>query len=272
MTSLINNQPVYIERLLTPQVTDIGTTPSITPLVGSLAYSTSDPTSIYVGDGTNWNKVSSSGSTGGTINGATLTNCNIDNSFIRTNDKISTSTQIGCPTFADPGHTFNSTATVTRNINIPNASGSMILDTATQNLSNKTIIGLVSTGTSDSMLSNKVQRFYFSGTSINATPITLTTFNTSINSAYNYRITMQAFVSAGTHVGGSANRVNVSLISNVSGTASVIGTTSISSLNTSSLNGISIVPVAGGTNTIIIRYTGVSGDTINFSGYIELNS
>lgn len=139
MTTLINNQPVYVERLVTPQVTDINTTPSIDPLVGSLAYDIADPSSIYVGNGTSWNKISSSGSTGGTINGATLNNCTIDTSFIRTNNKISTATEVGCPTFADPGHTFNSAASVVRNINILDTSGTMVFESATQNITNKDI-------------------------------------------------------------------------------------------------------------------------------------
>lgn len=317
MTSSINNQPVYIDKLTTPQLTDPLTTPSIPPSVGSLGYDATDPTSLYVGDGTNWNKIYTSGSTAPNINNAVITNSKLlnNNSYgnasavapghtiqsaatvqrsalfpdvtgsvimdtasqtmtnkVVGNSSVLSTTQIGNISSAVNGHTFTSSATTnTRNVTIPDTSGAMLLDSATQSMSNKTIIGLNSTGTTDNMLSSKIQRFYFFGTAVNATPITVLTLNTTINNAFNYKITMQAYVGSGTHAGGSVSRVIVSLISNTASVATVVGSTTTVSQNTAGLNGVTIAPIASG-NQILIRFTGVAGDAISYSGYLELDT
>jgi hypothetical protein len=72
MTSTINNQQVYVQRLTSPQVTGIGATPSISPSAGSLGYNSTD-SSLYFGNGTTWNKVDNNSS----ISGSTITDSTI---------------------------------------------------------------------------------------------------------------------------------------------------------------------------------------------------
>lgn len=73
MTSTINNQPVYVSKLSLPVATGTSSTPSISPSVGSLCFDPAKPTSVLLGDGTNWNTVGS----GEPISGATITNSTI---------------------------------------------------------------------------------------------------------------------------------------------------------------------------------------------------
>lgn len=56
MSSIIDNQSVQIQQLLSPKGVGVATnsSPSLTALAGSLAYDTTTPGSLYVGNGSTW--------------------------------------------------------------------------------------------------------------------------------------------------------------------------------------------------------------------------
>lgn len=262
MASIINNQPVYIQQLDVPQVTNLNTTPSLSPILGTIAHDVTDPASLYVGDGTTWNKISSSASSGGIINGAIIQN-----------SKILSNNTIGNIDTVAPGHTFFSFASVPgRSVGIPDATGEMVLTTATQTLLNKTINNLTSAGTTDSMLSNRVQRFYFSGTSTGNTPITVLTLNTTINTSLSYRYCIQGFVTTGTNVNGGFSRLGAALVQNVAGSSVIVGQNTFFTSNTSGLNGAALTILAGTLSAVVVSFTGVAGNNIAYSGYVEVNT
>lgn len=66
--SIINDQQVSIEQLITPQVVSPLSSPTLTPLDGSLSHDASG--NLYYGDGTIWNQITT-GVTGSTIYTAT---------------------------------------------------------------------------------------------------------------------------------------------------------------------------------------------------------
>jgi hypothetical protein len=73
MTSLIDTQVVTIERVIVPSGKGIASnsSPSLSPILGSLAQDVANPGSLYVGDGVSWNS-SSAGATGVTSSSTQL--------------------------------------------------------------------------------------------------------------------------------------------------------------------------------------------------------
>jgi hypothetical protein len=260
MTSTINNQQVYVQQLTTPQVTDVSGSPSIAPKLGSIVHSTTDPGTLYVGNGTNWIKLQSS-------SGGDLDNAVISNSKILSNNKIGNTSSI------TNGHSFTSLATTnTRNVFIPDVSGIMVLEAAIQTLTGKTIFNLTATGDADVLLNGRSIRFNVSGISTDNTPLTLALPSIPTGSSKTFKISLNGYCTAGLEAGGSISRVLYSNVKNTAGTVTVVGTnTFIFSQNSSGLNAATITTTPSGIS-IIIAAVGVVGDTISWSGYFEIIS
>src|SRR5438046_10691246 len=63
-TSQVNAQSASFNRVIAPRGVSLGSSPSITPYAGSLGYDTAAPSSLWIGDGSSWNRISGNG--GGT--------------------------------------------------------------------------------------------------------------------------------------------------------------------------------------------------------------
>lgn len=207
MSSIINNQPVYIQQLDVPQVTNLNTTPSLSPILGTLAHDATDSASLYIGDGTSWKRIISSGSIGGIINGALISTSTID--------------------------------------------------------------GLVSLGAVDSMLTGSVVRYTFSVTTTDAIQQFVLNIPIIGNRSTALKVTANAYCTAGTNITGGLSRVVYSSVRSISGTATLTGSATIMSVNSTGLNTADASFAVSGFDAYL-TITGVTGNTLVWSGYVEV--
>jgi len=143
------------------------------------------------------------------------------------------------------------------------------VDTSTsQELSNKTINNLVTSGTSVTFFSPSAGMviYRWSVQTISTVgPIVGVVIPTVASTAYTVQTTCQGFVIAGGNINKGLSRFVSNCFINVAGTVSIVGTLQTLSTNSGGLNAASLVNSVGAAN-IIVQVTGTSGDTINWTG------
>lgn len=141
----------------------------------------------------------------------------------------------------------------------------------TETLTNKTISNLVSTGTSDSMLSGKFTKSYITGIStVGNTTSTFITIAVPTNSAIIVKAWVMAFCTASS--GADLNKLRAFdatfAAKNISGT---VTTYSILNNNASDAAYAPTLAVSASGTNLLIQVTGVNNDTISWSGNVIIN-
>lgn len=145
-------------------------------------------------------------------------------------------------------------------------SSSLLTNSSTATLSNKTISNLVATGTSQSLLSGKEQSFYFSGiTTIGATSSNIATIAITNNSNVIIKVKCFAFCTASSGV----NLNKIRTIENYYTTKNLVGNLTNFVINSIAGGDLLFLPSLNQSSTganSIISVTGLLGDTISYSG------
>lgn len=155
-------------------------------------------------------------------------------------------------------------------ITFQNTDGVIIYRDTTDTLTNKTILNLVSTGTTDSMLSSKVIRYYFTSSTVGAVASTiLSNYSVPLNSCISVEVFANGFCTAGTDINSSVTyNAYLTRVVNIGGTAAASGF--LINYVLDSDPGLSTVTITFTTSssTFDIQVNGVATDSISWSGSI----
>lgn len=180
------------------------------------------------------------------------------------NNKI-TVTGTGSPIIPITGNSGNYVMTRMDTTGILNFRSDIVSLADTQTLSNKTISGLVSTGTMDSTLSGKIIRYYWTAVTTDNVSTSVAILDTpALTTANCYDTFATAYVT----VGGDANKIGtrevVSTIKNLAGVLTVGANSVLVSQNEAGLNSLAVSHTV--TSGVRVNVVGLAGQTISWKG------
>jgi hypothetical protein len=150
-------------------------------------------------------------------------------------------------------------------LTLPSGTRTMVATDTTDTLTNKTIQGLVSTGTTDRTLSDRVVRYSWTAVTTDnvSTPVAILD-TPALTAASLYDTFATAFVTVGGDANKAGSRQVVTTIKNLAGVLTVSGTNTLLSQNESGLNGLTVSHTV--TSGVRVNVQGLSGQTITWKG------
>lgn len=150
-------------------------------------------------------------------------------------------------------------------LTLPSGPDTVVGRASVDTLANKTIQGLVSTGTTDSTLSGKVNRYYWTAVTTDATVTPVVILDTpALTTANCYDTFATAYITAGANVNSCGSREVVSTIKNVAGVLTVGANSTLVSQNEAGLNGLAVTHTV--TSGVRANVAGLAGQTVSWKG------